>query len=295
MLRKPGRFMIFIRLIPEKMRILYFSDVHIEIRMEGSRTPWTDIYPLDLGPDLTGFAGQVELAVLAGDIGTIRPRDGVSVLGYAEQVGSFLDCPVVLVPGNHEYYRGNFDIDQAALLAAKAPGVTALDRGDAFFPHSVGSLRVLGATLWTDYRCMGDQEAGMFEAWRTMNDHRVIRRADGQVFEPADALRQHELSRAWLARRLGEPHEGPTLIVTHHVPHSAAAHPRYGLNPSSPAFLSNCDDLIEAAVRIKAVGWIFGHHHWSHRIDLGGLRLFSAQPGYPAEHTNWHGPGVLEI
>ena len=46
---KPGRSMIFIWLIPDKMRILYFSDVHIEIRMEGSRTPWTDIYPLDLG------------------------------------------------------------------------------------------------------------------------------------------------------------------------------------------------------------------------------------------------------
>jgi len=277
------------------VRILYFSDVHIEIRMEGSRTPWTDIYPLDLGPDLTKFAGQVELAVLAGDIGTIRPRDGVSVLGYAEQAGAFLECPVVLVPGNHEYYRGSFDTDRAALLAAKAPGVTALDRGEAYFPRPVGRLRVLGATLWTDYQCMGNQQAGMFEAWRTMNDHRMIRRTDGQVFEPVDALREHGLSRAWLARKLAEPHEGPTLIVTHHVPHSTAAHPCHGLNPSSPAFLSNCDELIEAAARIKAAGWIFGHHHWSHTIVVGGLHLFSAQPGYPGERTNWHGPGILEI
>jgi hypothetical protein len=273
------------------MRILYFSDVHIEIRMEHSRTPWTDIYPLDLGPDLAEFVGQVELAVVAGDIGTIRPRDGVSALGYAGQVAVLLGCPVVLVPGNHEYYGGSFDIDRTALLAAKAPGVTALDRGEALFPHAAGGLRVLGATLWTDYKCMGDQEAEMFEAWRTMNDHRVIRREDGQVFEPADALREHELSRAWLARKLAEPHEGPTLIVTHHVPHQVAAHPRHGLNPSSPAFLSNCDDLIEAAVRINAVGWIFGHHHWSQTADVGGLRLFSAQPGYPGERTNWHGPG----
>jgi hypothetical protein len=173
--------------------------------------------------------------------------------------------------------------------------VATLDRGEVYFQHPDGRLRVLGATLWTDYKCMGNQEAGMFEAWRTMNDHRVIRCENGQAFEPADALREHELSRAWLARKLDAPHRGLTLIVTHHVPHRAAAHPRHGLNASSPAFLSDCDDLIEAAARIASVGWIFGHHHWSHTIEVAGLRLLSAQPGYPGESTNWQGPGILEI
>jgi RES domain len=181
------------------------------------------------------------------------------------------------------------------LLSARTSRVTALDRGEAFFPHPSGRLRVLGATLWTDYKCMGNQELGMFEAWRTINDHRAIRRASGQVFLPTDALEEHEHSRAWLAEKLAEPHEGPTLIVTHHVPHSAARHPRYGMNTISPAFLSDCDELIDAAAAIKAVGWIFGHHHWTHTVEVCGVRLLSAQPGYPGEQTNWTGPGILEI
>jgi hypothetical protein len=118
------------------MRILYFSDVHIENRMNGARTPWTDAYPLDLGPDLTTFLGKTDLAVLAGDIGTIRPRESVSVLGYAQQVSAFLGCPVVLVPGKHEYYRGRFDADRAAL------GVAAISRAACpfYWGHKKGPM-----------------------------------------------------------------------------------------------------------------------------------------------------------
>jgi hypothetical protein len=279
------------------MRILYFSDVHIEIRESQSRFPWTEIYPLDLGPDLSEFVGSVDLAILAGDIGTIRPRNGVTVLGYAEQVGAFLRCPVVLIPGNHEFYgSSDFDADRAKLLAAKAPGVTALDRGEAFFPHHAGALRVLGATLWTDYKCLGNQDLGMFEARRTINDHRAIRRHGGAApFLPIDALAEHQFSREWLKTKLVERNVGPTLIVTHHVPHSAAAHPGHGMNNLAPAFYSDCDDLIAAAADASVVGWVFGHHHWTHQVEVGGVRLLSAQPGYPGEQTNWRGPGILEI
>ncbi|HUA77325.1 MAG TPA: metallophosphoesterase [Acetobacteraceae bacterium] len=278
------------------MRILYFSDVHIEIRESQTRFPWTEIYPLDLGPDLTEFAGAVDLAVLAGDIGTIRPRNGVSTLGYAEQVATFLRCAVVLIPGNHEYYRGDFDVDRADLLAAKVPGVTALDRGEAFFTYPAGILRVLGATLWTDYKCLGNQDLGMFEARRTINDHRAIRRrGDAAPFLPIDALEEHELSRDWLKRKLAEPHAGRTLVVTHHVAHSAARHPGYGMNNLAPAFYSDCDDLIMAAADAGVVGWIVGHHHWTHQIEVGAVRLLSAQPGYPGEQTNWSGPGIIEF
>ena len=277
------------------MKILFFSDVHIEIRADDSRVPWTEIYPLDLGPALSAFVGAVDLVVLAGDIGTIRPRDKVSTVGYAEQVAAYLRCPVVIVPGNHEYYRGCFEDDRDSLIATKVPGVTALDRGEIFVPFQGRSLRVLGATLWTDYAVLGDPRRAMLDAVLSLNDHRLIRRRDGSTFMPDDALAEHRLSRKWLADRLAEPHVGPTLVVTHHVPHSAARHPAYGANALSPAFCSDCDDLIAAAGAAQVVGWIFGHHHWCHQIEKGGVRLLSAQPGYPGEHTGWSGPGILEI
>jgi hypothetical protein len=280
-----------------RVKILYFSDVHIEIRESRSRCSWTEIYPLDLGPNLSDFVGGVDLAVLAGDIGTVRPKNGVTVLGYAEQVAAYLRCAVVLIPGNHEFYgSSDFDVDCARLLAARVPGVTALDRGEAFFPHPAGSLRILGAILWTDYKCLGNQDLGMFEARRTINDHRAIRRRGGTApFLPIDALREHQLSRNWLMAKLAEPHAGATLVVTHHVPHTGARHPRHGLDNLAPAFYSDCDDLITAAANAGIVGWAFGHHHWTHQVEVGGVRLLSAQPGYPGEQTNWTGPGLVEV
>jgi hypothetical protein len=137
------------------MRILHFSDVHLEVRARQAPSSWTGA-PLGFGPDLSAFVGRADLLVLAGDIGRLRSTRNVSPLSYAQQAAAFLGCRVILVPGNHEYYRGSFDGDHAALLAAEIPGVTVLDRGEA----RIGALRVLGATLWTDYAVTGDPGDG---------------------------------------------------------------------------------------------------------------------------------------
>ena len=276
-------------------KIVYFSDIHIEIREQEGRIGWTNIHPLGLGPDLSAFIAGTDLVVLAGDIGRMQSRRDVSTLRYAEQVADYVGSPVVVVPGNHEYYRGSFDDVRDSLLAAPSTQVTVLDRGEARYPCAGGVLRILGATLWTDYAVLGDPERDMQLAHLGLEDHRLIRRRDGTPFLPQDALEQHRLSRTWLAQRLAEQYDGPTLIVTHHLPHSAARSPLHGTTSLSPAFYSDCDDLIAAAAQSKVVAWIFGHHHWSHDIELGGVRLVSAQMGYPGEQTAWNGPGRLRI
>lgn len=278
------------------MRVLYFSDVHIEIRERDASAPWCGMLPLGYGPDLSTFAEAVDLLVLAGDIGRVHSTRKVSPLTYAEQAAGFLGCRVILVPGNHEYYRGAFDEDRAALLGARRPGVAVLDRGEVLIAPDATRLRVLGATLWTDYAATGDREAAMEAAEREIYDHRLIRRHGGSApFLPANALSEHRLSRAWLAAKLRDRHDGPTLVVTHHVPHLSACHPGHGLNVLAPAFCSDCDDLIAAASKAGAVAWIFGHHHWSHCLDVHGVKLLAAQPGYPGEDTGWIGPGVLTL
>lgn len=275
--------------------ILYFSDIHIEIREQQSGRAWTSRHPLGLGPDLRAHAGRVDLLVLAGDIGRMHSRRDVSTLSYAAQAAQCLGCPVLVVPGNHEYYRGCFDEEREALLAARREGVTVIDRGEAGFPVGGRTLRVLGATLWTDYGANGNRVEAMRLAQDMIEDHRLISRRGGGRFLPRDALEQHALSWAWLAQRLAETHDGATLVVTHHVPHSAACHPGFGITPLSPAFHSDCDDLIDAAARAKVVAWIHGHHHWCHALELRGVRLLSAQMGYPGEATAWVGPGLLEF
>jgi Calcineurin-like phosphoesterase len=253
---------------------------------------WTGVLPLGFGPDLSALVGSVDLLVLTGDIGRLRSTRNVSPLSYAQQAAAFLGCRVILVPGNHEYYRGSFDSDRAALLAAEIPGVTVLDRGEARF----GALRVLGATLWTDYAVTGDPAAAMAAAAGEIYDHRLIcRHRDGAGFAPADALAEHQLSLSGLAAKLATPHAGPTLVVTHHVPHPAARHPVNGLNELAPAFCSDCTELIAAAASAGTVAWICGHHHWSQVIEVHGLPLLSAQPGYPGEDSGWTGPRRFDI
>jgi hypothetical protein len=115
---------------------------------------------------------------------------------------TFLGSQVILLPRNHEYYRGSFDEDRAALLTATNPGVAVLDRGEVVVRGSSRALRVLGATLWTDCAVTGAREQAMAVAVRQLHDHCLIRR--GGSFLPKDALAEHQLSRAWLARKLAE-------------------------------------------------------------------------------------------
>ena len=89
------------------IRVLYFSDAHIEIRQTEESHPWGPPRPLGFGPDLRPFVGTVDLLVLAGDIGRIHSTRNVSPLSYVEQAAAFLGSQVILVPGNHEYYRGS--------------------------------------------------------------------------------------------------------------------------------------------------------------------------------------------
>jgi predicted MPP superfamily phosphohydrolase len=279
------------------MRVLFFSDCHIELRTASTRTPWCDIYPLDLGPCLIPFAGKVDLAILPGDIGTFRPRDGVTVYQYLEQAARYLQCPIVFVPGNHEYYRGFFEEDLAEAVATHIPDVTILDRGEAFFNTGDGrEFRILGATLWTDYRVSGDVRYAKAAALNGINDHRLIglRKHPWARWTPGDAEAEHHRSRQWLLERLAEPHNGPTIVATHHVPHSIARHPGYEMDHISAAFYSDCTDLIAAAADAGVGYWICGHHHWSLDVNaLGPLHIVSAQPGYEGEETNWSGPGII--
>ncbi|MBS0613290.1 MAG: hypothetical protein JSS24_08985 [Proteobacteria bacterium] len=42
--------------------------------------------------------------------------------------------------------------------------------------------------------------------------------------------------RRWLEARLAEPFAGPTVVLTHHLPHPRSVHPRYDGDAMNPAF-----------------------------------------------------------
>lgn len=238
------------------MRIQLTSDLHLEhleYGFPGART---------IAP-----AHGADVLVLAGDIGR-----GANALRLFRE----WPVPVLYVAGNHEAYGSTWDATIAVLReAAQNTSVRFLERDTADF----GGVRFLGCTLWTDYRLRSNrtQRQLMESAELRISDHRQIRTESGSYFSAADALREHETSRAWLGSELAQPYDGKTVVVTHHGPHALSVHPRYAGDPLNAAFVSDLSDLLQQGPAL----WLHGHVHDSFDYNVNGCRIVANPRGYP--------------
>ncbi|MBC8739747.1 hypothetical protein F6X40_23830 [Paraburkholderia sp. UCT31] len=181
--------------------------------------------------------------------------------------------PVFYVHGNHEMYGAHYwGLLQQMHDKAAANGIHLLDDSE----ESLGEIRLLGGCLWTDYAFAGDPSMGMHLAQRNLNDHRLIRAGGNAPFRAADALSEHRKTRGWLSKKLAEPFEGKTVVVTHHGVHANSVHPRFQGSDLNGAFVSDLTRLVE-----KADVWIHGHVHNSAFYSVGKCRVVVNPRGYP--------------
>lgn len=244
------------------MRLLVISDLHLEFGLY----EFVDGLP------------EFDAAVFAGDIG--RPvKEAVLWLACQSARGPLKDRPVIYVAGNHEFYHTEMHSNLAAgRQAADEAGIHLLQR-DAVI---LDGVRFLGCTLWTDYRLLGTPKPSMIVAGQELNDHRLVRyrEASGHVsrFMPWHAAAEHRLDLGFLRAELAKPHNGPTVIVTHHAPHPGSVQPRHQGSSLSPAFVSDLSGVIDEH---QPELWIHGHDHGSHDYHVGRTRVFANQAGYP--------------
>jgi predicted phosphodiesterase len=278
------------------IRILYMSDLHLEMERWRLAVPgWAAFmarhkdaarHPAR-GPLLHGL-GRVDLVVLAGDI-----HNGLRGLVYAEQVAAFLDAPVVMVAGNHEYYHHDFEVLLPALRHAAGrtnPRVQFLENATATFTFGAETLKVLGCTLWTDYALHGNARESMIHAEQMMNDFNFIQMGDG-AFTPWETRAMHEESMSWLRAEIAAPEK--KIIVTHHAPSGLVLGPRQGR--IAPAYAS---EIIGQFAAAPPDVWIHGHTHFRHDSVVGGIRLVSAPRGYvgyDGDRALQFVPGIVEI
>jgi predicted phosphodiesterase len=278
------------------IRILYMSDLHLEMERWRLAVPgWAAFmarhkdaprHPAR-GP-LLHDVGKIDLVVLAGDI-----HNGLRGLVYAEQVSEFLNAPVVMVAGNHEYYHHDFAVLLPALRHAAErthPRVQFLENAAASFTFGDRTLRVLGCTLWTDYALYGDAQTSMTHAEQMMNDFNFIHMGS-RAFSPWDTEGMHKTSLAWLHGQMAGA--GETVIVTHHAPSALVLGQRQGR--IAPAYASEI--LGEFSGRPPAL-WIHGHTHFRHDSVIGGIRLVSAPRGYvgyDGDKALQFVPGIVEM
>jgi broad specificity phosphatase PhoE len=242
------------------LRLLVYSDLHLEFAR----------FEVPTGLDY-------DVAILAGDIAA----PGGSAVRWAQRADTFGHRPVVLVPGNHEYYGSvrNAELQRMRSLARRS-NVHLLD-GDAAV---IGGVRFLGTTLWTDF----DLDAGhglarrqaMHHARRGIPDFTgaILDGAARRPFSPGRARALHQRARRWLLAQLRRPFAGPTVVVSHHAPGRRSLDPHFAGSPLNPGFASELDAACFAGVNL----WIHGHlhcnRHWRHPVH--GTTVLCNPRGY---------------
>jgi predicted phosphodiesterase len=240
------------------VRLQVLSDLHLE--RGGGPPPRAD----------------ADVLVLAGDIGR-------GVTGLEAAAGWWPERPIVYVAGNHEPYGDGLPHLTGRLrVAAGAFGgrVHVLERDEIV----IGGVRFLGCTLWSDFAAggRGERDRAMAICGDMVNDYELIAWTPaGRPLRPADTLRLHQASRRWLQHRLDTPHDGPTVVVTHHgplPPRERLADPLW--RALAGAFVSDLRRLMGAE---RAAMWIHGHTHRRVDVAVQGTRVVSNPRGYPHE------------
>ncbi|HEU0230235.1 MAG TPA: metallophosphoesterase [Burkholderiaceae bacterium] len=219
---------------------------------------------------------RADIVILAGDIA--RPAQAIAwARGFTQ--------PVLYVAGNHEFYGGNLSATvQSLKTLASGSSIHVLDR-EALI---LAGIRFLGATLWTDFMLDGDgapRTLAMAQASEFMRDFSRIESEErqGTPLSPDESTRVFARHRDWLVRKLAEPFEGPTVVITHHAPSPRSIHPRFANSPLNNCFVSDMEWLMGAD---RAVLWVHGHTHDSFDYVVRGTRVVCNPRGYAKNGVN---------
>ena len=267
------------------MKLQLLSDLHLESHPDFVPEP----------------APDADLLVLAGDIGSYQSGSALSESGDGDfGLGRFSPqrswpVPVLFVPGNHEYDGLDFDEAHARLReTCERLGITWLEQES----RVLQGVRFVGTTLWTDFDALGPLAGqsvpdsppphappGGFTAQLKARD-KAFRAANwylgkagttrhGEPWLAAQVREQALLCQQWLTHTLAQPHDGPTVVVTHFAPSLRSADPRYGLVPGTAGFCNALDALLP-----QAQLWLHGHLHCPADYLHEGCRVVANPLGY---------------
>ncbi len=224
---------------------------------------------------------DADVVILAGDI-NVKTR-GV------EWAKNTFTCPVLYVPGNHEFYGGHLTRTLEKMRAASSDQVRVLDRDEVI----LSGVRFLGATMWTDFAATGNPPIAAFTAQNGLNDFKQIRTADFRRIRPADLISESAKTRDWLRAKLADPFDGPTVVITHHAPsmRSLEDNPHAGGHLDA-AFANRWEDLMGGD---QVALWVHGHSHTAVDYDVAGTRVVCNPRGYPGEDTDFKPNLVLVV
>lgn len=251
------------------MKIRLLSDLH----MEGYRYSY-----VPCGEDVV---------VLAGDIHT-KGRHHELI----DQIPS--DTRVVMVAGNHEYYRSEFHTMNKYFkgLEERYSNFKFLNNDST----TIDGVNFYGGTMYSDFYLYGLEGfwQTITDAEKFIMDFRMSMIDDNNTWRQwstKDHQTEHAKFKDGLQHWLRETEGQKRVVVSHFVPHRNAIHPRWGASALNGYFTCDMD---------RHMGWeglwLYGHTHDSGDFMVGDTRCVGNPRGYGDE--NRHGfeeEKILEI
>ena len=252
------------------MKIQIASDLHVEMHRD-NYPPIEDFRPV----------AERDVLVLAGDIGT-----HTNALRFVEDEARV--SPVILIPGNHEYYSVHTrrETDYAwRQIAASTPALHYLD-GDSV---RIDGVRFWGAAWYSDLR--GQQSAGLARLVEAVISDFSPKYNDNGNWTVRRHLAEHARQTALLRAQAGQV----DVVITHWPPIRNATPPRLRGDALSGYFVNDREDLVE---EIGAQLWISGHVHDPYDCRVGETRCIGNPAGYrgePTETAGFASDRVIEV
>ncbi|WP_254093977.1 metallophosphoesterase [Dawidia soli] len=235
------------------MKIQYCSDLHLEFPANKN---YLSKHPLEPVGDILLLAGDIVLFT------------------HIETEKTFFDYlsdnfrHVYWLPGNHEYYRSDFNRRTGTFQENIRSNVTLLNNTTIV----TRDTRLVFSTLWSQIN-----PAKEHAIKRVMSDFKLIT-VNGRKINIDEYNALHADALRYLQTELTTPATQRTIVITHHRPTFLNYPERYRHSELNTAFATELYNLIEIS---GASHWIFAHtHETPSEITIGETILTTNPLGY---------------
>jgi len=226
------------------MNIQIVSDMHLEFYKDKGEAILNDFN-----------CSKADILLIAGDLAVIKPyyKHIIPILARKAK-------EVVLVMGNHEYYKKQmvgYMWEHLRKLEDKYPNFHVLD--NQFL--EIDGINIYGGTMWFDY----DPLNIIYE--NRMSDFSQIRLFRDWVYKKNFEFKANLMNR-----------DTPDIILTHHMPSTACINQKYKGDSLNRFYVSEMSDYI---VKKEPKLWVCGHTHDSIDLEINKTKIVSNPLGYP--------------
>lgn len=275
------------------MKLRIASDLHLEFLGDYHSHPTNNGRDWNTSTILPVMEDEKEQTlILAGDICMIK--FGNRFLPFFRDISERFK-QVIIIAGNHEFYRHNFLTGYYDYREILFPFKNIHLMQDEVM--EIDDHVLFAATLWTNFD--KHNPLAMHYAEGAMSDFRVIEynAADGSNhmrWTPELSALEHDKTVTKLKEFFETYKNRKKIVLTHHLPSPQCGSLRFRGSLLNPAFFSNLDDLI---YEYKPALWIYGHTHDSADFIISNTRMFCNPRGYDngAENPEFNPRAVIEL